>query len=158
MKGAVAALTGIAVFVSSPLFVFGQTTQPAQNQPMSPGAIGVIEGTVMNVDTSCAGASSGAADCQAVVEVKPAPTQSSGGGTPGTGTSTTYGGTNAQQTLKITIPKSIRITDQRGEKSASPPHPPGSQLQTGNRVKINYETKPDGGSVATVITILNPPS
>jgi hypothetical protein len=148
------ALTGLAVFLSSPFVVSGQTTQPTQNQPMPPGTngIGVIEGTVMKVDTQCAGASSGAADCQAVVEVAPLSAQGTGGAT---GTSTTYSSPNTQETLKITIPKSLRIqTDQLGENSASTPHPSQLQIARGQRVKINYEKKPDGGNVATAIAIL----
>jgi len=157
MKIVGVALTGLAVFLSSPFAVSGQTTQPTQNQPMAPGTngIGVIEGIVMKVETTYAGASSGAADCQAVVEVAPVPAQGNGGAT---GTSTTYSSPNTQETLKITIPKSLRITDQRGENSASTPHPSKLQIARGQRVKINYEKKPDGGNVATVIAILKPAS
>ena len=160
MKVPVAVLTGFALLVSSPLLVLGQsTTPPAQSPPTSPGQnVGVIEGLVTKVDPSCAGRTSGAADCQAVVEVMPAAAPG-GSGTP-SGTGYTSSGANTQGTTKITIPKSVRIADQRGENSASPPHPPGSQLQIakGDRVKINYEKKPDGGNVATVITILKPAS
>ena len=88
----------------------------------------------------------------------PGPAPGSSGTPSGTGYSSS--GATTQEPMKITIPKSIRITEQRGENSASPPHPPGSQLQIakGDRVKINYEKKPDGGNVATVIIVLKPAS
>lgn len=118
-----------------------------------------IEGVVANVDTTCGGKA--AADCLAIVEVKASPTSSQGGSsTPSSapsGSSTTSSGYStsnpstsgsSSQTMKIMIPKSLKITSEASGASATTP----VKLAKGDKVKITYEKKQDV-NVATAVTV-----
>ncbi len=129
MRIAVAMLAVFALLVSTPLVALSQsTTPPAQTPPASPAPSSgtTVEGVVANVDATCGGKA--AADCQAIVEIAASPAPSSA------------------QTVKITIPKDLKITS--ADASASAP----VKLAKGDKVKITFEKKQDA-NVATSVTI-----
>lgn len=146
MRTAVAMLAVFAVLVPTPLIALGQSSPPpapASPAPASPatGSATTIEGVVANVDATCGGKM--AANCQAIVEVTASPAPSSGGSSP-TGSSTTA----PSSSMKITIPKDLKITSSDASASASSP----VKLAKGDKVKITFEKKQDG-NVATSVTI-----
>jgi hypothetical protein len=154
MRMALAALAVLAVIVAAPLAVLGQSPTPA-----------TIEGVVANVDTTCGGKP--AADCTAIVEVAQAPSSSQGGSTPPSSGST-YGSGNApsgtstsSSTMKIVIPKSVKIMSGSSSSSSSTSTSGSSssstdvsavKLSKGDKVKITYEKK-QGVNVATSVSV-----
>ncbi len=134
MRIAVAMLAVFALLVSTPLVALSQsTTPPAQTPPASPAPPSpspssgtTVEGVVANVDATCGGKA--AADCQAIVEIAASPAPS------------------PAQTVKIMIPKDLKITS--ADASASAP----VKLAKGDKVKITFEKKQDA-NVATSVTI-----
>ncbi|HET9002121.1 MAG TPA: hypothetical protein VFP86_20970 [bacterium] len=159
MRIALAVLAVFAVIVAAPLVALGQSPTP----PAQQGSAASIEGVVASVDTTCGGKAS--ADCMAIVEVAQAPSSSQGGSTPPSSGST-YGYGNApsgpstgSSTMKIVIPKSVKITSESSS-SSSPTSTSGAsssdassmKLSKGDKVKITYEKK-QGVNVATSVTV-----
>lgn len=165
MRIALAVLAVVAVIVAAPLVALGQSPTP----PAQQGSAASIEGVVASVDPTCGGKAS--ADCMAIVEVAQAPSSSQGGSTPpSSGSSYGYGnapsGTSkgSSSTMKIVIPKSVKITSATSS-SSSPTSTSGSsssssssdassmmKLSKGDQVKITYEKK-QGVNVATSVTV-----
>jgi hypothetical protein len=141
MRMTVAMLAVFALVVTTPLVALSQsTTPPAQTPPTSPAPSQAtspgttIEGVVASVDATCGGKAS--ADCQAIVEVTASPAPSS------------QGASSSTTSMKITIPKNLKITTAGASASASTP----VKLAKGDQVKITYEQKQDA-NVATSVTI-----
>jgi hypothetical protein len=121
-------LAVFALLVSTPLVALSQSPTPPPASPApapSPSSGTTVEGVVANVDATCGGKAS--ADCQAIVEVTASPAPS------------------PAQTVKITIPKDLKITS--ADASASAP----VKLAKGDKVKITFEKKQDANVATSVI-------